>query len=213
MTTRIEPDAKALVRAGYDRASRAYRDDAFPLARSGYAHWLRRLRPALAPGARVLDLGCGCGVPAAQMLARDFRVTGVDLSRVQLARARALVPGASFVHADMARVAFAPGAFAAVVAFFSIIHLPLAEQPGLLARIAGWLAPGGRLLAVLGREAWTGVEENWRGVPGVRMYYSHASAHVYRGWLAEAGFAVEEEGVEPPRGNPGYAVFLARRAG
>src|SRR5438552_19019951 len=93
-------DPKVLVRDGYDRASHAYRGDAFALdAQSGYAHWLRRLTRRLVPGARVLDLGCGNGVPVARELAGQFVVTGVDLSPVQIERARALVPGARFVCA------------------------------------------------------------------------------------------------------------------
>lgn len=205
-------DPRALVRDGYDRASHAYRGDDFPLAGSGYAHWLAELAKRVPAGARVLDLGCGNGVPVARALAARHEVTGVDLSPVQIERARALVPGARFVCADMTAVEFPAASFDAAVAFFSIINVPLAEQPALLARIAGWLVPGGVLLAVVGREAWTGVEPGWRGVPGVGMYYSHADVATYRRWFAEAGLAVEAEGVEPRGGRPGYAVLIARRA-
>src|SRR5437867_9552734 len=92
------PDPKAIVRDGYDRVSQSYRGDALELdPQSGYAHWLRRLTPRIAPGARVLDLGCGNGIPVARELAERYRVTGVDLSPVQIDRARALVPDARFV--------------------------------------------------------------------------------------------------------------------
>ena len=53
-------------------------------------------------GVAVLDLGCGCGVPVARRLARRYAVTGVDLSPVQVERARTLVPNATFICADMA---------------------------------------------------------------------------------------------------------------
>jgi SAM-dependent methyltransferase len=140
-------------------------------------------------------------------------VTGVDLSPVQVERARALVPGATFVCADMAEAALEPASFDAAVAFYSIINVPLAEQPGLIARIASWLAPGGVLLAVVGRVAWTGTEPNWRGVEGVAMYYSQADVATYRRWFAAAGLAVEHEGIEPRNGRPGYSVLIARKAG
>src|SRR6185503_20648188 len=127
-------DPKRMVREGYDRASIAYRGDDFALERTGYAHWLSRLAPSLAGGARVLDLGCGCGVPVARELAaRGFDVTGIDLSPVQIERARGLVPDARFVCADMAEVDFAPDSFDAIVAFFSLINLPLDEQPRVIA--------------------------------------------------------------------------------
>ena len=207
-------DPRALVRDGYDRASHAYRGDDCDLEQSGYGHWLRRLAPMLTPGARVIDLGCGNGVPVARELARrGFDVTGVDLSPVQVDRARALVPGARFVCADMGEATFEPGSFDVAVAFYSIINLPLADQPLLIARLSRWLVPGGALLAIVGKVAWSGEEPNWRGVEGVRMYYSHASVATYRAWLGAAGFTIETEGSEPREGNPGYSVLIARAPG
>lgn len=205
-------DPKTLVREGYDRASHAYRGDEFEFSRSGYAYWLGQLVPHLAPGARVLDLGCGNGIPVSRELARQFHVTGVDLSPVQIERARSLVPAARFVCADMITVAFDPGSYEAITAFFSIINLPLSEQPELIERMAGWLKPGGRLLATVGRYAWTRVEPDFRGVHGVSMYWSHADVATYRTWFAAAGLVIEREGVEPRNGNPGYAMLIARKA-
>ena len=133
-------DPKSIVREGYDLASHAYRGDVFDLERSGYAYWLGQFVPQLQPSARVLDLGCGNGVPVSLELARSFDVTGVDLSRVQIERARALVPAARFVCADMSTVSFADSEFDAIVAFFSIINLPVDEHAALIGRIAaGWL--------------------------------------------------------------------------
>ena len=204
-------DPREIVRQGYDRASHAYRGDDFELAGSAYAHWLRRLELRLAPGARVLDLGCGSGVPAARELARRHTVTGLDLSPVQIERARQAVPAATFVVGDMVEVEFAAASFDAIVALWSIINVPLDAQPALFRRIAAWLAPGGWLLAVVGRVAWTGIERDWREVPGLGMYYAHADVATYRRWLGEAGLAIVEEGVEPRGGRPGYSVLIARR--
>jgi SAM-dependent methyltransferase len=205
-------DPKVLVRYGYDRVSHAYRGDTFELdARSGYAHWLRRLTRRLGPGARVLDLGCGNGVPVARELSARFAVTGVDLSPVQIERARSLVPGARFVCADMTAVEFEPASFDCVAAFYSFIKVPVSEQPDLFRRIARWLSPGGWLLAVLGKYAWTGTEDDWRGVKGATMYWSHADLSSSRRWLADAGLEIVEEGTQPEQGTPGFAVLLARR--
>jgi SAM-dependent methyltransferase len=135
----------------------------------------------------------------------------VDLSPVQVERARALVPAARFVCADMTAAEFEPGSFDAVAAFYSIFHVPLDEQPALLARVAEWLVPGGRFLAFVGKRAWTGLEPDWRGVRGTSMYYSQADVWTYRDWFVRAGFEIEEEGSEPKLGNPGYAVLIARK--
>src|SRR5215831_16118815 len=117
-------DPKDLVRRGYDQISHAYRGDSVSRDR-GYFAWLEALTPLLQPGDAVLDLGCGCGIPVAQELSQRFHVTGVDISTVQIARARQLVPQATFLSADMATLQFSPSTFAAVVSFFAIIHLPV----------------------------------------------------------------------------------------
>jgi hypothetical protein len=113
----------------------------------------------------------------------------------------------------MTAVELPPASFAGVAAFYSLINVPAPEQPGLIQRIAGWLAPGGHVLATVGRDAWTGIERDWRGVPGARMYYSQASVQDYRAWFGAAGLQIVEEGREPRQGNPGYAVLIARRNG
>lgn len=80
-------DPKAIVKRGYDQVSRAYRaDDADD---GQYAGWMDLLEARVAPPAKVLDLGCGCGVPVARRLSPRYDVTGVDLSPVQIERARA----------------------------------------------------------------------------------------------------------------------------
>jgi SAM-dependent methyltransferase len=65
----------------------------------------------------------------------------VDISEVQVSRARALVPAATFIQADLTRAEFADGSFDAIVSFYALIHLPVAAQPALLGRAARWLRP------------------------------------------------------------------------
>lgn len=201
-------DPKELVRRGYDRISRTYRaDDA---GDGQYAPWLELLEKRIAPAADVLDLGCGCGVPVARRLSPRYTVTGVDLSPVQIERARALVPGATFVCADMTTLDFGAASFDAIMCFYALIHVPLVEQPALLQAIATWLRPGGVFLATVGHQSWTGVEKDWLGVKGGDMWWSHADADTYRRWLADAGLTVELE-TFVPEGAGGHAFFVAAR--
>ena len=210
---RAARDARSIVRQAYACASEAYRGDAFELdVTSGYAHWLRRLEPRIPAGARVLDLGCGNGIPVARELAKRCRVTGVDLSEVQIGRARVLVPAAEFVCADMTEVRFAPESFDAVTAFFSIINVPLDEQPRVIRNVAEWLAPGGHFFAIVGKVKGTWIEENWRGVTGLAMFYSHAGLAETRASFVDAGFEIVEEGTEPENGTPGFAVLIGRKS-
>ena len=141
--------------------------------------------------------------------ARAAELPGVDFSQVQIRRARRLVPAATFLHRDIIRLILPAATFEAVVCLYTLIHLPLAEQPPLLGRIAGWLRPGGWLLATTGHQAWTGAEEGWLGGT-VPMWWSHADAATYRAWLQAAGLRVTAEDFVP-EGDGGHALFWARR--
>jgi SAM-dependent methyltransferase len=137
----------------------------------------------------------------------------VDLSPVQIERARRLVPEASFLQADMNGVRFPAGSFDAVVALYSLIHVPVAEQPGLFASMHTWLRPGGRLLAIVGVESWTGAEDDWLGA-GAPMWWSHEDAATYLRWLDGAGFRVRWSRFVPERQIPapddaGHTLILA----
>lgn len=202
-------DPKDIVRRGYDALSLRYRDDTEEPEH--YASWLAELRERVPAGGAVLDLGCGCGVPLARDLAASgYQVTGVDLSAVQIGRARQLVPAARFVHADATQVRFPPASFDAVVSLYVLIHIPLDEQPPLLDRIGRWLRPGGGwFLATTGHRAWTGTEDNWLGGE-VPMWWSHADTATYRTWIEQAGLTVVRQEVVP-EGDGAHGLFWARR--
>ena len=157
----------------------------------------------------MLDLGCGCGLPATRQLARRFEVTGVDISDTQIARARRLVPEATFVRADMSRIRFPAASVHGVVALYSLFHLPLEDQRPLLVRIHRWLAPNGLLLLIAGHLPYTGVEADWLG-SGATMYWAHADEATYARWLREIGFVVERQTIVREPG-ASHTLFLARR--
>ncbi|MEU3563351.1 class I SAM-dependent methyltransferase [Kitasatospora sp. NPDC006786] len=205
-----DENPKEVVRRGYDVLSEHY-ERAFGSG-TKYGPWIEELLGRLPGAAAVLDIGCGTGVPVARSLvAAGHRVTGVDISEVQIRRARQLVPGADFIRADATTVELPRGRFDAVVCLYTLIHVPVEEQPALLERIAHWLRPGGWFLSTTGHRAWTGTDENWLG-GGAAMWWSHADAATSRGWLVSAGFdVVHEEFV--PEGDSGHVLFRARRRG
>lgn len=201
---------KELVRTGYNTVSYAYRSEQPDEAWREYTKWINELTPFIPKRALVLDLGCGCGLPATKLLAEEFIVTGVDISEVQIARARKLVPRATFMHRDMCNLDFAAESFAAIVSLYAIIHVPLEEQPKLVTDIFTWLQPGGYLLATVGSERWTGTEQNWLEVPGGTMYWSHADIATYLQWFAEAGFVVQWDRFIP-EGESGHTLLFAKK--
>lgn len=204
-------NSKDVVRQGYDKVSCAYRDNegnaAYPLE---YVAWLSELTPLLPPKSKVLELGCGCGIPVAQILSKDFAVIGVDISPVQIERAKRLVPHAELICADMTEVDFPAQSFAAIVCLYSIIHVPLEEQPALFAKLFEWLQPEGYLLATVGSRVWTGTEEDWLGVVGATMFWSHADTQTYELWLIELGFKLHWTKFIP-EGDGGHSLILAQK--
>ena len=199
-------DPKRIVADGYDEIAERYFEwsDArpSPVRRA----WLDRALALIPPGTDVLDLGCGAGVPMTKALGAGRRVTGVDLSTRQLELARAAVPEATFVQADMTRLALPASSLDAVTAFYSLTHLPQAELPGLLADIHRWLRPGGVLIASMGaQESPDEVEADWLGVP---MFFGHHGAKRNRALVRAAGFELETAVVEVEPEDRFDALFL-----
>lgn len=95
----------------------------------------------LAPGARILELGCGAGQDAAHMAARGFIVDPTDATEamVQLARQTHGVPARQTRFAELD----AEAVYDAVWAHACLIHVPRADFPDILARIRRALRPGG----------------------------------------------------------------------
>jgi 2-polyprenyl-3-methyl-5-hydroxy-6-metoxy-1,4-benzoquinol methylase len=98
-------------------------------------------------GRRVLDLGCGVGQFARYLATQGAaEVLGVDLSERMLALARAewAHPRVTYVRGAVEQVTFPPGRFDLVVS--SLVLHYVDDYRGLIARIAGWLTPGGHLV-------------------------------------------------------------------
>src|ERR1700680_4645856 len=109
-TVPLSDDRRELVRRGYDEMGAMY-DAARPLNGQD-AELLPELHRRIPSSARVLDLGCGAGVPIARRLPElGHEVVGVDISMVQLGLAKSHVPRLRPVVADMSALPVRSGAF------------------------------------------------------------------------------------------------------
>jgi SAM-dependent methyltransferase len=138
----------------------------------------------------------------------------VDISAEQLRRARDLVPEAEFRQADFTDIALEDESLDAVVSLYVFNHLPKADLPGLLRRIADSLRPGGYLLATFGRSGAEGVQDDWLGVP---MFFGSYTDEQTLGLLAGAGFETERVEVvpivEPGEGEGNFLWILGKARG
>jgi SAM-dependent methyltransferase len=99
-------------------------------------------RAGARPPERLLDIGAGRGRFVAQARAAGWRADGIEPSARGVAGAHAL--GIELRQAGIADAAVAPGSLDAATLWHVLEHL---DDPGTaLARIAGWLRPGGLLL-------------------------------------------------------------------
>jgi arsenite methyltransferase len=104
---------------------------------------------ALEPGEHVLDLGCGAGTDtlvAAQMVAPDGEVTGIDMTPEMLEKARAAAgelgaTNVDFVEGEVERLPFGDGAFDVVISNGVIDLVP--DKDAVFTEIYRVLKPGG----------------------------------------------------------------------
>lgn len=200
--------------AAFDTIGERY-DEAFP-RKEGQEDRVRRLLNLLPPGAHVLDLGSGTGVPTARQLASaGARVTGYEISERMIEIARRNVPEATFVQADILDLKPVECSYDAIIAFFSLLCLPKARIPEALSRIRASLAPGGLLCLAM-------VEADLDDTPlsflGSDVRVSGYPREELRRVVEEAGLIVEDERIvsyepEGTGAQPEVQVFLTCRRG
>jgi len=207
-------DPKRLVAQGYDSIAERYAMWAQHVRAEERARYTQLLLTTLPARATLLELGCGAGLPTTRILAQHFRVIGVDMSAQQLARAKRYVPTATFIHAEMTALAFTRACFDAVVAFYSLMHVPRQDHAALFHTIVSWLRPSGWFLATLGlRDLEAGLEADWLGVP---MYWSSFDRATSLRLLGEAGFVIQriwEETADEDGVAVTFLWVLGRKAG
>jgi SAM-dependent methyltransferase len=148
-------------RAPDDVRVRAWAEVREPLERQ-LAPLGRRALAALAPrsGERILDIGCGGGETALDLVravAPDGTVLGVDPSAAVLEFARRAADGCArlrFVQADAQAFQFEPGSFEAAFSRFGVMFF--ADATAAFINIRRGLKPNGRLAFV----CWRALEEN-----------------------------------------------------
>jgi cyclopropane fatty-acyl-phospholipid synthase-like methyltransferase len=208
-----DPPPSEIVRRGYDVIGERYTTAAAGELSPGRRHALATVAELVPGGARVLDIGCGAGVPMTAAMAERYVVHGIDISGEQTERARANVPQATFQRADVLDVDIAPGSYDAIVAFYSLIHVPRGSHAVLFERIRSWLQPSGVFVASFGvRDDPGTVEADWLGAP---MYFSQFDRETTLELITAAGFdvlsATEVKEVEP--GGTVTFLWVAARAG
>jgi len=179
-------DFKDTVKAGYNKIADRYL--ATRTRDSEDVRLLDELISRLSKGGKVLDAGCGAGIPISQILSERFEVTGVDFSEAQIELAKKNIPNAKFLCEDMTKLDFPDSTFDGVCSYYAIIHIPREEHQSLLANFHRMLKPNGLALLCLGAENLVDdIDENYLGT---RMYWSHYDTETYLKMLKECGYTI-----------------------
>jgi trans-aconitate methyltransferase len=168
---------------------------------------IERFLGLLPQGATILDLGCGGGSPVAlHMVARGFRVTGVDSSPTLISLCRARMPDQEWIIGDM-RLSALGRKFDGILAWDSFFHLRHKDQRTMFSIFAMHAAPA----AILMFNAGFGHGEaigTYRGDP---LYHASLDASEYKALLADSGFELIEHSINDPA-KGGRIFWLARAA-
>jgi SAM-dependent methyltransferase len=97
-------------------------------------------------GGPVLDAGAGPGRITNYLVSRGVDASGIDLSPRMVEVARRSYPELRFAVGSIGRLEISGASLAGVVAWYSIIHTPPEELPGIFADFYRVLRPGGVLL-------------------------------------------------------------------
>lgn len=137
-----ELTSEADPQAGYTSWASSYDDPGNPVIALEEPA-VRSLVDPLASG-RALDAACGTGRHARHLVDMGHDVVGVDLTPEMLSRARAAVPEAVFLEADLLAIPADDAGFDLVVCGLALAHV--ADLRGAIAELARVLRPGGHLV-------------------------------------------------------------------
>lgn len=174
---------------------------------------LREVLMLAGPRAALLDLGCGAGQDARFLLARRRHavghVVGLDRARPLLAYARRRSSRLPLVQGDMRDLPFRPGAFDAIWAAASLIHLTKPDVRRLLRALRAQVPVGGLLAATVAHGRHTGfLRTGW--IPG-RFFARWRKAELEKA-VRPAGWAVVSLETVTGRERKGrWLNLLARR--
>ncbi|WP_326667752.1 class I SAM-dependent DNA methyltransferase [Streptomyces sp. NBC_01257] len=217
-TGREDPEAPQWLtdtRASYDADATSYADEVrnllaeLPAEQDAMALFAERVRAQ--GGGPVADVGCGPGRITAHLRDLGVDAFGIDLSPRMIEVARREHPGVHFEVGSMTQLGLAEGALAALVAWYSIIHVPDEAIGAVLAGFRRVLRPGGLLLVGFhtGEAASPDAQESRGRWP--ESYVRRRRPSQVAAWIEEAGFTVETHPTLTSAANRLGGVLLARR--
>jgi SAM-dependent methyltransferase len=148
---------------------------------------VQALSASLRANSRILDIGCGNGIPLTSALLRaGHRVVGLDSSARMLGHFRRNCPATPAVRAIAQSCPFLADTFDAAIAWGMMFHLPQPEEVKVIACVSRLLKPGSPFLFTSGDD--DGVNDDFVGtMNGVTFHYYSFTAKDYERVLEDHG--------------------------
>ncbi len=174
-----------IVKSGYDKIYREYARQRTIWDNKKELDDLVNLLPK---HSKILDVGCGAGIPVAKFLInKGFEVVGVDTSKSMLKLAKKNVPEARFYNMNMTKLKFPENTFDAITCFYSISHVPRRYHSKILSKFFRLLKPKGFLLISTGLTETKSYVGDWFGA---EMYWSHFDKQTNLKLIKKAKFKI-----------------------
>jgi len=197
MTTKI-------VGEGYNKIAENYTNQRHQFENVVYLEKLANLLPQ---ESKILDVGCGAGVPVDKFFAaKGYKVYGIDLSKKMIELAKENVPLGHFEVKGMGELKSYEYKVNAVVSFYAIFHTPREAHEELLRKFSSFLDCGGFLLVTMGSSEWEGEED----FHGTKMYWSQYGPEKNREIIKRAGFEITLDEIDLSGGEK-HQVILAKK--
>lgn len=176
-------------------------------ARLKSGKYLQKLLKYLPKNSKIVDLGCGAGVPVDDILLKaGHEVVGLDISPEQIKLARRNCSKGQYLVADISALKPYEYQVQAVVMLYTLFHLPRTRHPTILRIIASFLTRGGIILITMGDREFEG-EHKLYGQP---MWSSQWGTAKNRKMVEEGGFHILLEEMETSGGER-HQIILAEK--
>lgn len=195
---------KDIVEQGYDKIAEDY-----------YTHRdlekfngeLEKFSLLLPKNAKVLDVGCGAGIPTAKFfINKGFDMTGIDISETMINLAKKNVPEAKFLKMDINNLEFPEEYFDGIISVYTLFHIPRKNHFKIFQNFYKLLKPGGKLLINTGISE----SESFTRFFGVKMFWSNYSPDKTLELVRDAGFSILFEGILVRGGEYQYWIFAEK---
>lgn len=149
---------------------------------------LNRVLEESSEDSRILDLGCGNGLPFDRFFVdQSCDLVGVDIAKNHVEEARKMVPEAEFIQGDFFEQNFDDNSFSAVVSFYAIFHIPREEHEELFNMINDWLEENGVMLVTVGAGE---MDQHSSDFAGSEMVWSSYSQEKNLEIIKKSGFEI-----------------------